>query len=391
MIKLDPAIKNYDWGSRSRLPALLGKEDSKEKIAEMWYGTHPLGMSFVDGEPLRDVLEDKKICFGINKSSDVPILVKLLSAEKALSIQVHPNREEAAVGFERENVAGLPLDSPLRNFKDGNHKPEMIIALSKFEALAGFRDEAKTFELINEIRCPLLWKDVEQASPNSDPPNLLNYESIMTRWYELDNAGIQARVDSLLASRNQRHSPIWVQEVLERTARIHSSYPYDIGVLVSLLLNHVSLEPSEAIYLGANQLHAYLSGIGIEIMACSDNVLRGGLTPKHVDTRELFRITSFESIAEPRQIPLRVGKENWYCPPTDEFYVKNLRLRDGASIDLQEDNASIIVCIAGRLKLGNEFLDPGEAALTFPDEKLQAVACSGDVEVYTSVICNTSS
>ncbi|MDR0910740.1 MAG: mannose-6-phosphate isomerase, class I [Spirochaetaceae bacterium] len=240
--KLDNPIKHYDWGSSTEIPAFLGRPNpDNTPWAEMWMGSHPAGPSKVLGAEAGWTMPHLKWLF------------KLLAAEKPLSIQAHPNKQQAEEGFARENALGIPLDSPLRNYKDDNHKPEIICAITPFTALCGFKDEA-AIEL---------------------------YRTIMH-----GNNGGGGTAPTVGAGLKPAPTPL--QQLLQQL------YPGDPGVYAPLYLNVITLQPGEAIFLPAGVLHAYVHGFGFELMAASDNVLRGGLTNKHIDKAELEKILLFE-------------------------------------------------------------------------------------------------
>ena len=272
--RLENPIRDYAWGSTNAISELLGiPNPNGEPQAEMWMGTHPDAPSLVTGQPLSDI------------AGDLPFLFKVLAAAKPLSIQAHPSREQAIEGYAREDAAGIPLDAPHRNYRDRNHKPELICALTPFEALCGFRKPEDIIATFRELAIP------ELAEP-------------------LANFAIPSFLEAVL-----RHS-------------------CDLSVH---MLNRISLAPGEAIYLPARTLHAYLSGTGIEIMANSNNVLRGGLTQKHIDIPELIRILNFPPSCPPIIGGRPDGAASHYPCLAEEFSLSR--------ISLQNDSYS---CPAGR-------------------------------------------
>jgi mannose-6-phosphate isomerase len=224
----------------------------------------------------------------------LPFLIKLLGAATPLSMQVHPTREQARAGFAAEQARGVPRDAPDRNYRDANHKPELLYALTPFEALCGFRPAADTVRLLAALGCPEL-----------DPVReLLQHDDLRGAFEWLLDVPEPARLVRSVAERVRALADHADWAGAARGVDLtHASFPDDIGVVLALLLNYARLQPGEAIYLGAGNVHCYLRGLGVEIMANSDNVLRCGLTPKHVDVAELLKITDFSPIDEPRWPP----------------------------------------------------------------------------------------
>lgn len=268
--------RDYAWGSTTLIPELLGKAPDGRPQAEIWLGTHP-------GSPARlagsgDDLSDTV--------GELPFLLKILAAGSPLSLQAHPTTAQAQEGFARENAAGIPLDAPHRNYKDPFAKPEMIYALSdEFRALSGFRPVAQTRAVLDAARPGLLPELREDADIRP-----------LFEWLLSGDPAVAATVAEISAIDAAGES--W------RTVRdLVAAYPGDPGIAVSLLLHTVVLRAGEALYLPAGNIHAYQSGLGIELMGPSDNVLRCGLTPKHVDVAELLRIVDFTPVADPRLLP----------------------------------------------------------------------------------------
>ncbi|HKC29826.1 MAG TPA: mannose-6-phosphate isomerase, class I, partial [Jatrophihabitans sp.] len=282
---LDGVLRRYNWGSPTAIPRLLGMEPDGRPVAELWFGAHPDDPAFapahgstldqlIAAEPQRLLGAEVVERFGPR----LPYLLKVLAADKALSIQVHPNREQAREGFAREDAAGIPRDAPERNYRDDNHKPELLCALTPFDALCGFRPVAETQQLLASLDVAEL-AFVADALRGPDPLRAA-FTALLTHP---DPAPIVAAVRARVADATD--GPAYAARLAAQDA------PDDVGVALTLLLNYVRLEPGEAIFLGAGNVHAYLRGTGVEIMANSDNVLRCGLTSKHVDVPELLKIT----------------------------------------------------------------------------------------------------
>jgi mannose-6-phosphate isomerase len=331
--RISGVTKNYDWGSKDLIPDYFGLDASSKPIAEIWFGTHPLGESeTLEGHmPLSEAL-GKQLSF----------LVKLLSAERALSIQVHPNSQQAKDGFHFEQAAGIALEDPARNFKDDSHKPEALIALTRFEALCGFRPRADLIQVFTEFGN----SEPEFASLakklNDGVPLAEIFESL------IGNTGLAKR---FIESVDPSQSNSIANNSRELVERLLTQFPDDTGALVALMLNEVSLEPGEAIYLPAGNIHAYLSGLGLEVMAASDNVLRSGLTSKHVDVAEVLKLADFSELADPKVKPKKLA-EGLIEYPVDcsEFRVYRAEV-SGKSLlaDLELPASAMVVCAAGEV------------------------------------------
>lgn len=306
----------YAWGSRTAIASLTGRDASDGPEAELWMGAHPLAPSksasraasldaLIARDPARELGARTLNTFGPR----LPFLLKVLAAEHPLSLQAHPTTEQAQAGFDDEERRGIPLTAPNRNYKDRSHKPELLCALTPFHALSGFRDFAKTLELFDLL-------DVEELTPFVDPTSLATtFRRIMTAPKDL--------VPHVVAA-CARPSPHFANE-RALVSRLCELYPGDIGIVVALLLEYVVLQPGEAIFLDAGNMHAYLRGTGVEIMASSDNVLRGGLTPKHVDVAELMKTLRFDAppprVLHPREID---ACESVYDTPAKEFRLSRI-------------------------------------------------------------------
>lgn len=268
MHRIEGVVQHYAWGDPHFLPRLLDEDDDGNPWAEWWLGTHPGGPAMIvkDG-PLRDT------------SGDLPYLLKVLTAAEALSLQTHPDAATAQAGYDRENVAGIAIDSPARIYRDPYAKPELVCALTVFDALCGFRPLAATDLLLRTIGAHAL----------AD---------------QLRDHGLQATVAALYRGEFPAAPTIaacGAYDTPECTLvrQLAQQYPGEPSVVVTLLLNRVQLQPGEALFLGPGNLHAYLHGAGVEVMGASDNVVRGGLTPKHVDVEELLRVLRYEPLADP--------------------------------------------------------------------------------------------
>lgn len=393
MQQLDGTIRSYPWGSRTMMARLQGRPCPTERPeAELWFGAHPMCPSTVAGRSLLEVIEeDPEGCLGSRVAerfgSSLPFLLKILAAEEPLSLQAHPSLEQAQEGFARENAAGIDLTAPQRNYRDANHKPELAVALTEFTAMAGFRPLAATRDLLRSLECPALERyiamiDTEHATDAAEEESL---RALLTTWITIP-AGVReellAAVMEAVERRGERGD--WTDEVLRNIATLAERYPGDSGILGALLLNHVTLQPGEAIHLAAGQLHAYIHGLGVEIQANSDNVLRGGLTSKYVDVPELVRVLDFHSLENPRNTPeFDEDHHRWtYQVPVPDFLLHRVPEAQDTLID--EDGPVIAMCTGGTVHLDNgaETVDlaPGEAA--WIPAKDPAVRASGGGELF---------
>ncbi len=292
------SIQEYAWGSHTAIADLLGnKVPSTKAQAELWMGAHPKAPSLVKYDDkwlsLLELIKQfpadilgKEIAAKFDNK--LPYLFKVLAASKPLSIQAHPDIKQAKQGFERENRLKIPLDSPNRNYKDENHKPECICALTPFLALYGFRKIPEIISLMEKICLKVLYKELNnlKRQPNSEGLKSF-FRSIITI-----NGREKKQIIELAITNAQKLSE--VNPGFKWMINLYKEYPDDMGIFAPILLNLISLKPGQALFLPSGELHAYLDGLGVELMANSDNVLRGGLTKKHVDVPELLNVLNFE-------------------------------------------------------------------------------------------------
>lgn len=345
---LTTPIRPYDWGSRTALPELLGTEPTGRPQAELWAGAHPAAPSSVDGTPL-DVLIGGDPAGMLGRRSverfgpALPYLLKILAVESPLSLQVHPTAAQAEAGFAGEEERGIPRDHFTRTYKDPFHKPEMVCALTDFHGLCGFRDPAGTADLLESLAVPGLRPWI--ATLRTEPPGRA-LRTVLAQMLDEDSRRIQAAVEPSLTS------------VYADIARAH---PGDPGVLAALLLNHVELKPGQALFLDAGVPHSYLGGLAIEVMANSDNVLRCGLTGKHIDVPELMRVVEFAASGPARVEP---SQEFGYRPEADEFVLVRHDLT-GDPHDLPGGLPQTLLCLEGEAHLTTDrtlTLTRGQAA-----------------------------
>ncbi|MFI6562537.1 mannose-6-phosphate isomerase, class I [Streptomyces sp. NPDC050534] len=383
MDRLDNTIRPYAWGSTTAIPALLGVEPSGEPQAEMWMGAHPGAPSrtargtlveVVDADPKGELGPAAVAKFGPR----LPFLFKILAAGAPLSLQVHPDLAQAKEGYEDEERRGIPVDAPHRNYKDANHKPELICALTEFDGLCGFRDPLQAADLLAGLGVDSLkpYVDLLQAHPEDAA-----LREVLTAILTADPEEMHRTVTAA-ASACTRLGGAYAPY-----ADVAHHYPGDPGVIAAMLLNHVRLQPGEALFLGAGIPHAYLNGLGVEIMANSDNVLRCGLTPKHVDVPELLRIVRFEAsdpgVLRPEASP---DGEEVYETPIDEFRLSRYVLPEGGTThDLTRDTPQILLCTAGTVRADGHELRPGQSVFVPAGEQAE-VSGAGTIFRATVIV-----
>ena len=325
MKRLEPARQQYAWGSTAAIPALLGVADDGAPWAEAWYGSHPAGparvaggdvlSTLIEAEPERLLGEDIIWRFGRR----LPFLLKLIAPEQPLSLQVHPSQAQAAEGYALEEEAGIALDHPSRNYKDTNHKPEMVLALTRFQAVAGFRAPRRAVEVLAGLDSVLarrmrrtlrlnptrygirqVFSDVVSASTRPTPEEISDLVAEIAARFEAGTSP-SLRVDS-------------------NVLKMAVTFPGDPGIAAALLLNPVTLQPGEALFVPAGSVHAYISGLGVEVMASSDNVLRAGLTAKHIDVPEMLACVDYVAAPPVRPAPEYLSRATRaYYAPVDDF------------------------------------------------------------------------
>lgn len=400
------AVRSYAWGSRTDLAALQGRPvPSEHPEAEIWLGAHPADPAMIDdGTSTRSLLsvidENPALELGANTSATylgrLPFLLKLLAADEPLSLQAHPSARQAAEGFAREESARIPIDSSLRNYRDASHKPELIVALTEFHALAGFRCPRRTVEFIDALNVDAL---SGYRSLLADQPDDAGLRTVFTSWITLPGPALDALLPLVadgcieyLSTRAQSDGGKFVAEA-RTLLELGESYPGDAGVLAALLLNRITLTPGQGIFLDAGNLHAYLTGTGVEIMANSDNVLRGGLTTKHVDVPELLRILDFQ----PSEVKILEAEPDSrdtvarYETPAPEFALSRAAVSHGSSVKSDSDGPSIVLCTKGRVVLDDGdrelVLEQGSAVwISAADPVFTAAARWGDAEIFFATV-----
>ncbi|WP_413451065.1 mannose-6-phosphate isomerase, class I [Georgenia phoenicis] len=374
--------RDYAWGSPSAIHELMGSEPDGAPLAELWFGAHPSGpaptddgatdvRALIEDDPAGTLGRDVLARFGTR----LPYLLKLIAPRRPLSLQVHPDLARARERFAAENRAGVPLDAPWRNYRDPNHKPELVFALTTFEAVSGFRAPRRAAELLAELDAPLARE--LHATLLSDPtPG--GMRTAFTALLDPATRPSAAEVSAVVAACRQRvadGSPSPRADGI--VVRLAEEHPHDPGVVASLLLNPVTLRPGDSLFVPAGGVHAYLSGIGVEVMASSDNVLRAGLTSKHVDVAEVLDCVDY--VAAP---PIRVAPEVFhgatrvFYAPVDDFELSVTTLADGDCTDgprpLPGRGPRMLVCLDGTMEVagasGSLVLRRSEAAFVRADD-----------------------
>lgn len=468
--------RSYAWGSRDAIPELLGQTPTGEPQAELWLGTHPGSPASVakatpETHTLIDLVNSDPELYGV-RGGPLPFLLKVLAIEAPLSLQVHPDLEQARAGFAREEAAGVPRDAPDRNYGDPNHKPELLVALTELSALSGFRPIAEAREdlyalaqraqEIGENRgggasaaaaltraAELLWAEspgddtASEAGDRAERSSGADPEAGRRRFLQwafsgdpADRAQVQAAVAGIAAvvrALPDRATGAAADDAasndaaaadgpVDRGAEVDEfavpgearlgalrslidTHPGDPGVLISVLLHLVLLQPGEAISLGARQLHAYLGGVGVEVMAASDNVLRAGLTEKHIDTAELCRILDHAELTDPRMPGTQIapGVCVWR-PGVPDFQLIRARLfdieatRPGRALPKSTDEAvletpypHVLIATAGRVRVERLDAEFSEVASVRRGQSLyissgSPVRLSGEGEVFLATV-----
>ena len=390
---LHGTVQHYAWGTTDAIPDLLGVPADGRPFAEYWLGAHPLSPSELGGVSLDAVVREHPEVIGQPSRNgfgdQLPYLMKVLSARHALSLQVHPSRDQAQEGFARENEAGLALDAPERTYRDNWPKPELLIALEEFHTLSGFRDPRRTAALFDGLGVAEELASV--IGPLTERKGPAALAEVFLDVLSLD--GERAKLSELVCAAAMRHKDDdddlgdFARTVLE----LDEVFPTDPGILAALLMNRVVLQPGEAVFVPAGHMHAHLRGTGIEVMANSDNVIRGGLTPKHVDVSELIKVVDFSSgdpeVTRPERIADGVDR---YPTPCPEFDVWRVSPSGDAAVSLPgAGSARILLVTAGSAELtaGGEslhlsrgesaFLAAADLTATLSGDALGFVAASG--------------
>ncbi|QOQ38093.1 mannose-6-phosphate isomerase, class I [Trueperella pecoris] len=402
-------VRDYAWGARDVIPNFFGMAQGNFPVAELWFGAHAaaparcevgnqalalaaadtrdIGAARACQSDLRQyVASDPVGILGRDVArrgeGQLPFLLKLIAPAQPLSLQVHPSIEQARVGFAREDRQGIALDAPNRSYKDANHKPELVYAFTRFEALVGFRSPRRIIGVLEGLGAPLADELAAVIRCEPDARGVRRaFSSLLLEGTRPSESAV-AEVVAACAARPPEDSPSQRADSIVGT--LASYYPGDPGVVASLLLNPVTLKPGEAMFTPAGTVHAYLSGFGMEIMANSDNVLRAGLTSKYVDVPELIDV--METVAAP---PIRIAPErishvqSTYYAPVDDFELSIIDLRDAsARVKLRGGGPRIILALAGAAEIRTAsgqycLLNTGQAAFLRADDGVAHVRGAG--------------
>lgn len=346
-------IQNYLWGSKSSLTEIFGIPNiEQEAQAEVWMGTHPNGCSTIKVNDtttsLSDFIKSKPEAVlsprVYEHFHELPFLFKILAAESALSIQVHPSKKEAEVGFQREEKLGIAINAYERNYKDSNHKPELVYALTEYQAMNGFKPHNEILSLLSTIKCPIIESCVNEYSEHLNADGL---KKLFRTVLSLKGEELASSITSLLISAEQNLQNPSFRLVLE----LSKQYGDDVGLFAPLMLNVVTLKPGQAMYLDARTPHAYVKGTGLEVMANSDNVLRAGLTNKFIDVDELVNCTEFKEkrATELLLAPIEGRGEQKYPVPVDDFGFSVYQQADEIVVTVR--SAEILLSIDSELTL----------------------------------------
>lgn len=381
MQKLNNSLQNYAWGSKTALTELYGIENPQGlPMAELWMGAHPKSPSTVEvnGEArsLREVIDADKVATLGNavaeRFGELPFLFKVLCADQPLSIQVHPSKAAAEEGFARENAAGIPLSAAERNYKDANHKPELVYALTPFQAMNGFRELHEIVSLLEPVAGA--HPQIAHFLENADEANLAK---LFATLLSLQDEAKSRAIGVLKSALNAREGEPW-----QTIKSIAIDYPDDSGLFSPLLLNVITLQPGEAMFLFAETPHAYLKGVALEVMANSDNVLRAGLTPKFIDIPELLANLKFQAKPAATLLtqPQRDGETLNFPIPVEDFAFAIHGL-SAAPQALAQNSAALLFCIEGQAvieKSGQQLvLKPGESCFVAANESPVNAAGTG--------------
>lgn len=392
MYKLRGVVQPYSWGGTAFIPDLIEADNTEQKpFAEYWLGAHPKAPALlIDGEEasLYDAIREKPLQILGDRVHEqfgtLPYLLKVLDVRQMLSIQVHPSIESAVKGYADENAKGISLQAPNRNYKDQNHKPELMTALGDFWLLHGFKSKEelqRVFQTVPELR--FLQKTFEEGGYQG------LYEKVMTMP--------QDEVDDVLLPLVEKILPQYKEDRLEKSsehfwaARAVETFctdgHYDRGIFSIYFFNLLHLKEGEGIYQPAGLPHAYLEGQNVEVMANSDNVLRAGLTEKHIDVPELMKHVQFVPTI-PDIIQAEDGAVQVYKTPAAEFELRKLKL--SAAATLQTESATIFFVYEGAadIKTSDTLLPVkrGEAAVVFAN---QAIAVEPEGKAATVFVVST--
>lgn len=391
MQKLINSVQNYAWGSKTALTELYGLENPQQlPMAELWMGAHPKSSSKIEDASgrivsLREVIDSRQSALlgdaVAKRFGELPFLFKVLCAAQPLSIQVHPNKRNSEIGFAKENAAGIPMDAAERNYKDPNHKPELVFALTPFLAMNAFREFSEIVSLLQPVA------GAHTAIAHFlEQPNAERLSQLFAGLLSMQGEEKSRALAILKAALETQQGEPW------QTIRLIAEfYPDDSGLFSPLLLNVVKLKPGEAMFLFAETPHAYLQGVALEVMANSDNVLRAGLTPKYIDIPELVANVKFDAKPANQLLtsPVKNGTELDFPIPVDDFAF-SLHTLSAKETAIDQHSAAILFCVEGEavLSKGEQrlVLKAGESAFISAEESPVSVSGVGRVaRVYNKL------
>jgi mannose-6-phosphate isomerase len=327
LYKMTNPVRRYAWGSTTAIPALRGEAPDGQPQAELWMGAHP-------GDPSTIQVGNSDVPLNEHLAEPLPFLFKVLAADKVLSVQTHPNKAQGEAGFAKENALGIALDAPNRSYRDANHKPEIICALTGMQAMCGFRTADQIRANLTACCAESLALELAEFADSGDIRRLFR---ALLQLPEQRRAAVFAET---LASADSADRPELIRDIAEQ-------YPGDIGITAPLLLNVIDLAPGEALATQAGVMHAYIKGVGIELMANCDNVLRGGLTQKYIDIDELMTCGRFEALAARPTATTVDGAETVYHADAEEFTLSRIELDDEAAFRAWVEGPEILLCVDG--------------------------------------------
>lgn len=379
----------YAWGSRTAIADLQGRPrpgPTAEPEAELWLGAHAKAPSRAGDQSLAElVASDPVRVLGADVAKrfrgELPFLLKVLAAEQPLSLQVHPSFEQARGGYAREEALGIDVNAPDRNYRDPHPKPELVCALTHFTALSGFRPAPDALAILRAFGLHAAADGLAAAASFQD-----GLRTLIGAWLRLPPDARAAAVSPVVAQADSLGGGPYAADA-HWVRRIAALHPNDPGVLVALLLRRYELQPMQALALDAGNLHAYLEGVAIEVMASSDNVLRGGLTPKHVDVEELLRILRFDAAPPTPTVPTPLdAQRSVYSTPFTQFALEHHAV-DGAGQRCALEAPAIVLVTHGSISLGTAAgtveLRRGESAFMGADERWLQFAGNGIAFVAT--------
>jgi mannose-6-phosphate isomerase len=377
MWQLTSTVRHYPWGSRTVIPELLGQPSPAEQPhAELWMGAHPDAPSLLpDGRGLDAAIgaaPDELLGDAVRQrfGTRLPFLMKVLAADTPLSLQAHPTMAQAEAGFAAEEAAGVPRDDPTRTFKDPFHKPEILLAITPVEALCGFRPVEESLHCLAKLQLPELKPTIAALARGGLRAAIPQLIALSAKRRDSLVRAVATRAASFVTA----HDPEFIN-TYRWAASLAQTYPGDPGVVISLMCNHLTLAPGEAVFLPAGNLHAYLCGAGIEVMASSDNVLRGGLTTKHVDLAALIEVLDFTDGKVPVLHPVLGPGGLRYQVPVEDFELTRCQLGTDPGV-LTTAGPQLVLCAEGTAVLGSAdgelTLDQGQSAFVAAGAPLSA-------------------